>query len=139
MSGARPMELALSLPRSQSRRVGLEWLLTLRFLKVIAVVLFAAGALGAVLPSAIEDRRRAALWLGGPGFGLTWVLGFMLAWTTGISLLSTFVWGAMALSFLTLNGMLYAVGKENRRSTGTVLFVVVPLVLTFALMVWRPA
>jgi hypothetical protein len=43
------------------------------------------------------------------------------------------------LSFLSLQGVLFAVGKDGRRTVPTALVVLLPLLGTLALMVWKPA
>jgi hypothetical protein len=110
----------------------------LRFAKLLAVALLFAGSIGAVLPRAIEDRRRAAYALAGPAFGATWASGFALAWWTDRPLLSLWTVGSIALSFVSLQAVLFAVGKDGRRGAATAAFVLLPLVASLALMVFRP-
>ena len=113
-------------------------LLLLRFAKLLAVFLFVAGSVGAVMPGALEDRRRFAHRLAGPGFGLTWAVGILLAWARSISLLSPWILASFALSLVTLHGVLYAVGKDGRRTPGAAAVVLVPLVAALGFMVWKP-
>ena len=96
------------------------WVLALRALKLLAVAAFAAGSLGATFPMAmpLATRRRLAATLAGPGFGLTWLLGFVLAGLTARSLLSGWILGSLALSLVGLQAVLYAVGKEGRAGPG---------------------
>jgi len=117
----------------------MSWLLLLRFAKLLAVLVLFAGSVGAVMPAPLEVRRRFAHRLAGPGFGATWALGILLTWARSISLLSTWLLLSFALSLVSLHGVLYAVGKEGRRTRRAVALVVLPLVATLALMVFRPA
>jgi hypothetical protein len=110
----------------------------LRFAKVLAVAALFTGSIGAIVAKSIEDRRRFAYWLAGPGFGATWAAGFGLASVTSTSLLSLWILSAFALSMLSLQFVLYTVGKEGRRGPFVAAFIVGPLVATVALMVWRP-
>ena len=114
-------------------------LLTLRFLKLLAVAATLAGAAGAFLPAAHADRRRAALALFAPGLGATWTLGFLLAQLEDVSLFSTWVVAAMALSFASLQVILFSVARDGRRTSVTATLALAPLVATIALMVWRPS
>ena len=113
-------------------------LLWLRFFKVLAVALLFTGSIGAVLTKDFVDRQRFAYALAGPGFGLTWSLGFGLAWVTGVSFLSWWILGALALSFVSLQGVLYVAGKDGRRGAAAAIVILLPLVATVALMIWRP-
>jgi hypothetical protein len=112
--------------------------LWLRFAKLLAVALLFAGSLGAVLPADLRDRRRFAFGVAGPGFILSWFFGFMLLAEISASFLEPWILGAMGLSFVSLNGVLWAVGREGRRSWGSAAFILVTLVGALALMVFRP-
>ncbi len=112
--------------------------LALHFVKVIAVALLFTGSIGAVLARDIDDRRRFAYAIAGPGFGLSWIVGFVLAGTVPFSLLSTWILGGLALSFFSLQVVLYAVGKEGRRTPLTATLILAPLVATAARMVFKP-
>jgi hypothetical protein len=113
-------------------------LLLLRFIKVLAVAALFSGTVGALVARDLADRRRFAYAVAGPGFGLTWACGFGLAAYEEIPILSTWILGALALSLLSLQVVLYAVGKEGRRTPLTAAMALLPLVATVALMVWRP-
>jgi hypothetical protein len=113
-------------------------LLALRFLKILSVAALFTGSIGAVLPRDHEDRRRFAHWIAGPAWLLTWASGVLLAWATGVSLLSTWILGAFVLTLISQNAVLWAVGKDGRRSVGAALVILVPLIVTVALMVWKP-
>lgn len=106
--------------------------------KLLAVSVLFAGTVGAFLPEALPDRQRAAYTLAGPGFGLTWVLGFVLAWARGISTLSLWIVLAIALSIVSINAVLWATAKDGRRSGTAAALGIVPLVLCVILMVLRP-
>ncbi len=110
----------------------------LLFLKLLSVGALFAGSVGAIVARDLSDRRRFAYALAGPGFGAAWACGFGLTALTSQSLLSTWAIGSMALSLLSLQAVLWSVGKEGRRGAGAAAFVVLPLAGTVALMVWRP-
>lgn len=115
-----------------------SWIVGLRLIKLLAAALWASGTIGAFLPKDLEDRQRAAYFLMGPGFGLSWVLGFVLAFAREMSLLSAWAIGAMALSLFSLNVVLWSVGREGRRGPVGASLAIAGLVGTFALMVFRP-
>lgn len=114
-------------------------LLSLKFVKLLAVTLYLSGSLGAVFSRDFEERQRFAYYLAGPGFGLTWLLGFVLAGVMAQSYFATWILGALALSFVSLQSLLYAVGKDGRRTVLSSLMILAPLVATVALMVFKPA
>lgn len=112
-----------------------QWL---EIAKLLAVVTYFTGTVGAFLPERLEDRQRAAYALAGPGFGLTWILGFVLVWARQISALSLWIMAAMALSILSINVVLFATAKDGRRSGTTASLAILPLVVCVILMVLRP-
>jgi hypothetical protein len=116
----------------------IEVLLVLRFLKLAAVLALAAGTVGAFLPRALEDRQRAAYALAGPGLLATLGFGVAIAWGQGISLLSAWIVGATVLSLLSLQVVLWSVGREGRRNAAAALIALGALACALALMVWKP-
>jgi hypothetical protein len=110
----------------------------LRFLKVLAVAALFTGTVGAFVPRDLRDRRFFAYALAGPGFGVAWGCGFGLAAAMEISLLSTWILAALVLSFFSLQVVLYAVGKDGRRTPLVAGLALAPLVATVALMIWKP-
>ncbi|MEM9192768.1 MAG: hypothetical protein AAGF12_26575 [Myxococcota bacterium] len=113
-------------------------LIVLRFLKLLAVLAFAAGSVGSVMARDFEDRKRFAHWVAGPGWGLTWIMGFLLVYLQELSFLSLWILAAMAVSMVGINGVMYVAGKEHRRGPGPAMVVIGCLAVTVALMVWRP-
>ena len=113
--------------------------LWIKFAKLLSVTLYLSGSLGAVFARDLEDRQRFAYQLAGPGFGLTWLLGFVLAGLMGQSYLATWILGALALSFASLQGPLFAVGRVGRRTVLSSLVILGPLVATVGLMVFKPS
>jgi hypothetical protein len=109
----------------------------LRFLKLLAVAGLFTGSIGAVLPKNLEDRQRFAYFIAGPSFGAAWLCGFGLAVQEEQPMLQTWILGSLALSFFSLQAVLFAVGKEGRRGPAVAIAILAPLVLTVALMVWR--
>jgi hypothetical protein len=112
--------------------------LWLHFAKVLAVAALVTGSVGCVLARDLGDRRRFAFGLAAPGFGASWLLGFLLAWTAPFSLMSTWILVGIPLSFFSLQAVLYAVGKEGRRTPLTAALILAPLVATIGLMVFKP-
>jgi hypothetical protein len=110
----------------------------LRFAKVLGVAMLFAGTIGAVLPRDLADRRRFAYAVAGPGFGLTWASGFALVSMLEVGVLTWRVCGGIALSLFSIQVVLYAVGKEGRRTPLVALLALAPLVAAVALMVWKP-
>jgi hypothetical protein len=113
-------------------------ILFLRFVKIVAVALLFAGTLGAVAARDLRERRSCAYALAGPGFGLTWACGFGLAASMEVPILSSWILGAMVLSFVSLQVVLFAVGKEGRRTPVVGALALAPLLGAVALMVWKP-
>lgn len=111
----------------------------LRILKLLAVVMFATGTFGATLRLPLETRRIFAYRLAGPGFGLTWVLGFVYASLLETPLSSTYILASMALSMFSLQVVLYLAGREERGSATASALALLPLIGTLILMVLRPA
>jgi hypothetical protein len=112
--------------------------LALRAAKVLAVATFFSGVIGAVFARALEERRRFAFYIAGPGFGATWALGFTLAWVVGHSIASLWIVGAMVLSLFALQVVLFSVGREGRRGPVTALLAIGALVACVALMLFKP-
>lgn len=111
----------------------------LKFTKFTGIGMLFAGSLGAVLASTYADRRRFAYALAGPGFWLTWLSGVLILVATNGSPLTLWVIGSMVLSVVSLNALLYLVGREERsRSRVAALLVVLPLVACVALMTFKP-
>ncbi len=110
----------------------------LRFLKLVSVLALAAGTVGVFVPKALDDAARFAYVLAGPGFGATWVLGFVLAYGGDVSLLSTWILIAACCSLVSINVVLFAVGREGRRGTRTALLACGLLAMSLAMMVWKP-
>ncbi len=111
----------------------------LRFLKVLSVAACFAGTIGTFLPRELRDRRVFAYAIAGPGFGAAWACGFGLAGVTSASLLQWWVLASIGLSLFSLQVVLFAVGKDGRRKPAVAALALAPLVVTVALMVWRPA
>ena len=113
--------------------------LVLRFCKLLAVLMLTSGTVGAFVSRDLTDRRRFAHWLAGPGFGLTWILGFVLASVEGVSFGEPWISGSLLLSLVSQHAVLYSVGKEGRRTRTAVALALMPLLATLALMSWKPS
>lgn len=113
-------------------------LVALRVLKLLSVAAFVGGSAGAVLCRDEHDRRRLSIALAAPGFGLTWISGFLLASEASVSLLEGWVLGAMVASVLSLQATLFRGSRPGRQGPVSAALVIGPLILAIALMVWRP-
>jgi hypothetical protein len=115
-----------------------SWLIGVRLLKLLAVAMLAAGTVGAFLPRDLEDRQRAAYFVAGPGFGLSWIAGFVMVWAQQRSLFAAWILASVPISLFSLNVVLWAVGKEGRRSATAAALAIGSLALTITLMTLRP-
>ncbi len=106
--------------------------------KLLGVLAFFAGAIGATYAHDYQDRKRAAFRLAAPGFFLVWAFGVGLSQTSGISLLSVWLMGGAFCSLITINAVLYAVGKEDRANRGARIWALGPFLIALILMIWRP-
>ncbi len=109
----------------------------LKIAKVLSVAMLFAGTLGAFVAHDLEDRRRFAYAIAGPGFALTWVCGFCLAYVQQVSLLAWWIGVAIVLSLFSLQVVLFSVGIEGRRRPGVAAMAIVPLIGCVAAMVLR--
>ncbi|MCB9612054.1 MAG: hypothetical protein H6722_06315 [Sandaracinus sp.] len=116
-------------------------MLVLRFVKIVGVLVLVAGTLGAVLPvqMPLAARRRFAFAVAGPGLLVTWTAGFLLAYFAGHRLWSTWVVASMAISLISIQGVLYSAGRDGRASGKVAAFTLLTVLAIVALMVWRPA
>lgn len=112
--------------------------LFLKLAKLLAVSVLFTGTIGTFLPRELAERRRFAYFLAGPGFGATWVVGFALLVERSASFLSTWVLASLALSFFSLNVVLWSAGAAGRRGPVAAALALGSLVAIAALMIWRP-
>ena len=106
--------------------------------KLLGVLSFFAGAVGATSCRSFADRQRAAQWLAVPGFFAIWVFGVGLTQVTGVRLLSAWILVSAAASLVIINAVLYASGREERATLGARVAALAPFALALVLMVWRP-
>lgn len=106
--------------------------------KLLAVVAFFTGAIGATYSRSWEDRQRAAYRLAAPGFFGVWGFGLGLTQLQGVRLFSHWILFGALCSLVSINGVLYAAGREDRATRGARVTALAPLVLAVVLMVWRP-
>ena len=109
----------------------------LKVLKVLGVAALFTGSIGAVLPRALDDRRRFAYFVAGPGFAVTWIAGFFLAMIQQLQLISWWILTAMLLSLFSIQLVLFSVGVEGRRNGTVAALIVLPLVGCVTAMVLR--
>jgi hypothetical protein len=110
----------------------------LRLVKHLAAMALMAGVVGAFLPRALEDRRRAAYWVAGPAWGVAVAVGFLLTSVRGTSLLSGWVLAALVLAIVDIQIVLFAVGKDGRNTPTTAALAIGTLVAITALMIYQP-
>ena len=106
--------------------------------KLLGVLAFFTGAVGATCCASYEDRQRFAYRLAAPGFFLLWGFGVGLSQVSHISLLSGWLLLSALCSLIIVNAVLYAAGKPDRATTGARIFALAPFVVALVLMVWRP-
>lgn len=110
----------------------------LQCVKLLAVIGLFVGTSGVFFTDDHQRQQRAAFWLAGPALGVTWVVGFVLAWARNISTLTPWIVGAMLLSLISINAVLYTAGRPGRVSKTTTACAILPLVCSVALMIYRP-
>lgn len=118
--------------------LGVQALLVLRFAKLCGVALLATGTIGAFVPRALEERQRFAYAIAGAGLAITWIAGVVMAFGSGVSLLAAWIVGSAVASILSINVVLWSVGKDGRRSIGAAATAGALLAIAIALMVWKP-
>ena len=106
--------------------------------KLLSVIAFFAGAIGATCSQSWTDRQRAAYWLAAPGFFGVWGFGLGLSQLGGVRLFSLWILGSALCTLIAINGVLYASGREDRATRGARMVTLTPRVVALILMVWRP-
>ncbi len=109
-----------------------------RLVKWLGVLLFVAGVFGGVLPSSLEDRRRAVYAVATPGFVLTWLAGWALLRIGGTSMGSTWVSSSLLLSIVSLAAVVWGVETPTRPRRLVALVAMGSLAATVTLMTLRP-
>jgi hypothetical protein len=106
-------------------------------LKLLAVLGFAGGIVGAFVSNEPLDRKRAAHHVASPSLLVVWVTGYLLLHLSGGSPMELWTLGGLVLSLLAnvLLGMCVATG---RRGLGPFLGVAAPVICAVFLMVLRP-
>ncbi len=110
----------------------------LRLIKHLAAMALMAGVVGAFLPRALEDRQRAAYFVAGPAWGVAVAVGFLLTFARHVSLLSPWVLSSLVLAIVDIQFVLFAVGKEGRRTPLLATLAIGTLVVIVALMIYQP-
>jgi hypothetical protein len=111
--------------------------LTLKILKLLAVVTYCSGAVGACFSRARADTERFVYRAAAPAFGLIWILGIGLTHVSEVSILSSWVLGSALCSIVSINALLYLAGKPGRMGAAAGTLALAPLVIAIALMAWR--
>ena len=88
----------------------------LRIVKLLAVGLFAAGAVGAGFATHQRDRITAAFWCAGPAFIVTWIAGFAMMKSAGHSLAAPWIGLVMFTSLMGFHHSVLAARKPERRA-----------------------
>ncbi len=110
----------------------------LQTLKLLAVIGLFVGTAGVFMTRDYDTQQRAAFALAGPCFGVTWLLGFVLAWARNISALTPWIVSVMVLSIVSMNAVLYVAGRPGRANRTTATVALLPLVVCVVLMIYRP-
>ncbi|TVQ86190.1 MAG: hypothetical protein EA397_20375 [Deltaproteobacteria bacterium] len=111
--------------------------LGLDLLKWIGVLVFVSGLAGSFLLRDPTQQRQAAQWLAAPGLVLVWLGGYGLLTLSGISMMSTWVTGAMLLTLAMLHLALAAVRQPAMRGFYG-LFAGLLLLANLLLMIEKP-
>lgn len=106
-------------------------------LKLVSVLAYAGGVVGAFAPSALQDRKRAAHGIAGPSLLAVWVFGYLLAEATNVSLMELWILGGFALSTAS-QGVISRAVALDLRGWGAFCAAALPLLLVLVLMVFRP-
>lgn len=109
----------------------------LLLLKLVGVVAYAGGLVGAFLATAPADRRRAVHAVASPGLLVIWVAGYLLVRRLGVPLTEPWIAGAVALSLVSLLALVHSAARDRRTHTAFAT-AVVPLFAVLFLMVFRP-
>ena len=118
--------------------MSIEILLVIRLVKMIGVLALASGTVGAFVPRALEDRKRAAYFLAAPGLAVTWGAGLALALGMHYSPVVPWIAIAAVSSTISANVVLHAVAREGRRSVPAASLAIAGVLVALALMVLRP-
>jgi hypothetical protein len=110
----------------------------LKAIKILAVMLYVSGSIGVAISRNTDDRQRNAHYMAIPGFGLVWGLGVLLTWQSAVNVFSTWIVGSMLASLVSINGVLYRTGKEERGGFVPSAIIIVPLALCVVLMTLKP-
>lgn len=89
----------------------------LKFFKVTAASLFVGAACVSFLLESFRERQRIVYRVCAPAFAATWILGFLLLHAGGIPALQTWIVLGLFCSFVALQILLYAAGKDGRNGT----------------------
>ena len=106
--------------------------------KLLSVGLLAAGCGLAVASSEAQDRRWGVHWLVTPGLLLSWLTGWAMARTAGISLGSTWISSGMLLSLLGLAVLVWSTERPETSRRWAAWLGVAAFAGTTALMVMKP-
>lgn len=110
--------------------------LALRLLKFCGVALLMGGTLAALLSADETTRKRAVHRFASPGLLATWLAGYLLSLELGVTLSQPWIVGALLLSLASQLALVHVAAHGTSRASA--LAVIVPLVATLALMVFRP-
>lgn len=117
----------------------MEYLPTiLRIGKLLGVLLFFSGTLGALASKSHEDRELYAYRFCGPGFLMLWGFGVGLTHVGGVPLFSWWIMGSGLCSLISINAALYVAGKADRGGPVASVVGLAPLLIALVLMVTRP-
>jgi FtsH-binding integral membrane protein len=111
--------------------------LTLRFAKFVGMLALAMGAAIGLAPGAEQDRQRAVYWLATPGFLITWIAGWGMAKHTAVSLGAPWISVSMLASLVAMHELIRDVEPGRPRSKLRVAVVVLGLLVSVAVMVFR--
>jgi amino acid transporter len=113
-------------------------LLILKTLKLMAVIMFAAGLAGAHGEGDIAARKRWAVRWAAPGLLAVVVLGAAMAGLQGVSLLATWIVLSLGAGLLALHFAMWSTSRPERSARRHAVGSLIALLCAVASMVWKP-
>lgn len=105
--------------------------------KLLSVIGFAGGAIGAFLSNDERARKRAAHYVASPCLLGTWLSGYALLTLRGWPVFELWIVGSIILSFFANTVLAHCV-RNDRRGPIAFLTVAAPIALVVVLMVLKP-
>lgn len=112
--------------------------LLIRFAKFAGVLIFAGGAIGALVAPDLPTRKTLVHRVASPGLLLVWVGGLLLAWRLARPWSELWMLGAFATTFVIQGLLTWRAARVENGGPALSLAVVGLMAASLALMIWRP-